>query len=219
MSALLQDVMGIPWKVVGIAILLTALIVAPCTAVICYFAWRDVAPATTETFAPGYRQNDERGSRVADRVPTAQANLPPAPHAIPKGAPEVRRLTVTVEPRPVHPVEPVLPDANGLCPVSSCPAVTVDLSLVREREGVYRAIASSPDGEVLRAIDFPILEFGRHQPANAVHAFANVREDIYAATYVRTMTVFGQKIEAGAMLLHAPVIEFAVLGGVGVRFD
>ena len=37
-----------------------------------------------------------------------------------------------------------------------CPPVTIDLSLVREKGGSRRAIASSPDGAIVSGLDIPV---------------------------------------------------------------
>lgn len=87
----------------------------------------DVAPA------PMVRQSDD--SVIAERAP-ASAPLP-AGHVIPKGFHEVRRATVVI------------------APASAASSVEVDLSLVRNGTE-QRVIASSPDGQVIRALDIPI---------------------------------------------------------------
>lgn len=87
----------------------------------------DVAPA------PMVRQADE--SVIAERAP-ASASLPPV-HVIPKGFHEVRRESVVVAPTP------------------AASSVEVDLSLVRNG-AEQRVIASSPNGQVIRALDIPI---------------------------------------------------------------
>lgn len=90
------------------------------------------------TAAPQVVQADN--SVIAARAP--DATPPPAPHLIPHGFHEVRRDTVTVAPAP------------GAA-ASGCPPVRVDLSLVRNGSD-QRVIASSPDGQVVSAIDVPI---------------------------------------------------------------
>lgn len=87
----------------------------------------DVAPA------PQVTQADN--SVIAARVPDAH---PPAPrHIIPKGYVEERREAIIVTPAP------------------AASSVEVDLSLVRNGDQ-RRVIASSPDGQVVSAIDIPI---------------------------------------------------------------
>ena len=87
-------------------------------------------------YRPAVIQDD--GSVIAERDPTPPDA--PAPHRIPRGNVEVRRVEVEVQ-----------PDAPG------CPVCRVDLSLVRDDEGGQRVIASSPNGSILRALDVPIL--------------------------------------------------------------
>lgn len=87
-------------------------------------------------YRPSVVQAD--GSVIAERDPTPPAE--PAPHRIPRGNVEVRRVEIEVQ-----------PDAPG------CPVCRVDLSLVRDTDGGQRVIASSPTGTVLRALDVPIV--------------------------------------------------------------
>jgi len=84
--------------------------------------------------APAVRQGD--GSVIAERQP--DATPPAAPHEIPKGAREVRRVTTTVQ--------PAQPD---------CDPVTVTTSLVQIDDG-YRAITSTDNGTVVGALDLSI---------------------------------------------------------------
>lgn len=95
------------------------------------------APATEiVASAPAVRQDD--GSLVPAREP--QAKPPPAPHALPRGSKEERRISATVS--------PAKPD---------CPPVRLVLSLVQDGAGGRRVVASSPDGEVIQALDMPIV--------------------------------------------------------------
>lgn len=91
------------------------------------------------TAAPAQRQDD--GSLVAERTPDPKPA--PPPHALPAGAREVRREQVTVAPAPA-------------AAASGCPPVRVDLSLVRMPDNGQRVVASSPDGQVVSALDIPI---------------------------------------------------------------
>lgn len=104
--------------------------------------WIGRPAPVAEKPAPEIRQVD--GSVVAARAPDAKAK---PKHRIPKGAQVERTASVTVQ-------------GGGLKMPSGetkpCPPVTVDLSLVREQDGGKRVIASSPDGQVVRAIDIPI---------------------------------------------------------------
>ena len=87
------------------------------------------------TYRIPVRQHD--GSLIAERRPeTAPA---PAPHLIPRGWKEERRVSATVKPAK-----------------ADCPLVDLDMSLVRDDEGGRRVVLSSPDGEVVSAKDIPI---------------------------------------------------------------
>lgn len=96
--------------------------------------------------APEVRQND--GSIVLERDP--QPASEPAPHAIPAGHVEERRISVHVQPD----VSKKPLDMDTSC---ECKPVRVDLSLVRDTEGGRRVIASSPDGRILGGLDVPII--------------------------------------------------------------
>lgn len=218
-AAAVWEAMSPLTRAVLVAALLTALIVFPLALWLGYVLFHTEERTTVETFAPGYRQNDARGSYVGDRIPTPRQNLQPAPHDIPKGTKEVRRISITVKPE-AHYTEPVKPGEDGICPTLQCPPVTVDLSLVEEKQGHYRAVASSADGQVISALDIPIFEFGqRHQP-NAVHVLWNTNEDVFAAQYSRTLnlTVLGHKPELAGAVLRTPETGTMVLGGIGFRF-
>lgn len=81
------------------------------------------------------RQADH--SLIAPRTP--EASPAPAPHQIPRGWKEERRVSATVKPAK-----------------ADCPSVDLDMSLVRDDEGGRRVILSSPDGDVVSAKDIPI---------------------------------------------------------------
>lgn len=87
------------------------------------------------TYRVPVRQADH--SLIAERTP--EAALPRAPHLIPKGWKEERRISATIKPEK-----------------ADCPHVDLDMSLVRDDEGGRRVILSSPDGEVVSAKDIPI---------------------------------------------------------------
>ncbi len=126
------------------------------------------APVKPETPASAARQAD--GSLVLERAPDSAPG--PAPHLIPNGGREERRIRIIVKPRPVSgPVSPAgsppitsvqPPSSNGTaCPPCGangliCPPVAVDLSLVRMPDKSRRVVASSPDGEVIGGVDIPI---------------------------------------------------------------
>lgn len=113
--------------------LLFALLLA-CAALGWWLKSTDMPAPEVITAAPQRTQAD--GSVVAERRP--QAKPQKLPHKLPRGSTEERRVAVTVQPTR-----------------DDCPPVRVDLSLVREGDG-RRVVASSPDGQVVSAIDVPI---------------------------------------------------------------
>lgn len=101
-----------------------------------YLLGRGDAPRP-ESIAPAPAQLQLDGSLVLERRPAPVAPAQ-APHAIPRGAVEERRVAVTVQPER-----------------EDCPPVRLDLSLIREGDG-RRVIASSLDGRVTGGMDIPI---------------------------------------------------------------
>lgn len=122
--------------------------------------------AILETPAPAVRQRDS--SLVLQRVPDATAK--PAAQ-LPKGATLERVVHVEVQPRAG--VTPVRADSTVLAPgraggsvsppppvAPPCPAVGIDLALVRLRDGTQRVVASSTSGVVLDSVsvDHPVQD-------------------------------------------------------------
>lgn len=105
-----------------------------------------VAP---ERMTPSPAQSQPDGSVIAARQPDASPAK--APHIIPRGAVEERRVSVTVQPRAKQAARPSADPDQAVTPSP----VRVDLSLVR-MDGGRRVIASSPDGDVVGALDVPI---------------------------------------------------------------
>ena len=66
-----------------------------------------------------------------------------------------RKMSVTVSPKIVVAERNSGQWGNGNVPKMS-PPVTVDLSLVREKDGSKRVVASSPDGAIVSGLDIPI---------------------------------------------------------------
>jgi len=106
---------------------------------------------TPEIIAPAAAQSQPDGSVVAERRPVAGPPKP-APHKLPAGSVEERRVSVTVQPRARIKLPAVAEQSSA---PADCPPVTVDLSLVRQGDG-RRVVASSPDGDVIGALDVPI---------------------------------------------------------------
>lgn len=92
-----------------------------------------------EIVAPAQAVRQGDSSLVAERRPATPAEVKKPPHQIPKRAREERRVSATIQPKQ--------PD---------CDPVRLDLSLVREGDG-RRVVVSSPDGQVVDALDMPIL--------------------------------------------------------------
>ena len=90
-----------------------------------------------EDLRPAVARRQPDGSLIATR---AAVPAPPSkpPHALPRGSREERRIAVTVQPRR-----------------EDCPPVSLDLSLL-QIDGGRRVLASSPDGEVIQALDLPL---------------------------------------------------------------
>ena len=167
-----------------------------------YHEWtKPPQSAVRETVTPQVRQKD--GSVQAARVPMDEKVVPPAPHIIPKGSKEERRISVTVKPAdPKRDHPPFKPEPDGQCRVPDtyvCPPVTVDLSIVRNDKG-RDVIASSPDGTVLTAINIPIEE-PRRDYRNSIDAIYG-GQDRYSVTYLRETTVLGIPVGAGAGVMR-----------------
>lgn len=131
-----------------------------------YAGWRlyGPKPAKPETYAHETRQQD--GSLVLERKPDAKAK---PKQAIPKGGTVERVIKIEVQGNPS--VSPALPFAtklevieDGSLPLTPCPPVTVDLTLVKMPDDTRRVIASSPNGEIISGVDIPI-ESARPAPA------------------------------------------------------
>lgn len=101
--------------------------------------WLGQPRPVQETAAPEVRQAD--GSVVLERRPDPHAK---PKQQIPRKAKVERVAQVTVQPDAI--AEPSKP----------CPPVTVDLSLIREPDGMRRVLASSPDGQVVGGLDVPV---------------------------------------------------------------
>jgi hypothetical protein len=106
---------------------------------------------TPENIAPAAAQRQADGSVIPERRPVA-GKPPPAPHVLPKGSTEERRVSITVQPRAGLKLPATAEQSSA---VAECPPVTVDLSLVRQGDG-RRVVASSPDGDVIGALDVPL---------------------------------------------------------------
>jgi len=142
--------------------------------------------------APAVRQAD--GSLEAERAP--DPHPAPAPHIIPKGFHEVRRESVIVAPAP------------------AASSVQVDLSLVSDGTQ-QRVVASSPDGQVVKAIDIPIQPVLMPPPAKPWAA--GLSYDTRHAVGIWVDRDVGRLV-VGAALSRLPDGKTEAQVRVGVRF-
>ena len=117
-------------------------------------------PVTQERYAAAVVQHD--GSIIVEKKPDAQAK--PA-QEIPKGATVERIVKLTVKAKPISRNSTItsasskwseidhIPDTAKMV---DCPPVTVDLSLVKLADDTRRVVASSPDGDIVGAVDIPV---------------------------------------------------------------
>ena len=134
-SEIEKDVLSLPTKVKLWCLCVLVL------ALVGFVVWTQwPTPAQKEVVAHAPEQIQKDGSKVFERDPNAKPT--PPPHIIPKGYKEERRESFSVAPSPA-------------AAASGCPPVRVNLSVAGN--GVdRRVIASSPDGDVVNAIDMPI---------------------------------------------------------------
>ena len=120
------------WMRIGAGVILVLILLAAGIVI----GEQSAAPRT-EVIAYRVPVHQADGSLIAERAP--QSKPEPAPHKIPSGWKEERRISATVKP------------AKG-----DCPPVALDMSLVRDEEGGKRVVLSSPEGTVTAAQDIPI---------------------------------------------------------------
>lgn len=152
------------------------------------------------TRADAQRQVD--GSLILARAPDAAP--PPAPHALPRKAQEMRRVTVVVKP------------TSRQATLDDCAPVTVTTSLVRDGNGL-RAIASAQNGTVLSGADTPIRALNLAPPPRvwaAGAAYALTPHDAYGAWISRD---FG-RLRIGADLLLQSDQRVSVIARAGITF-
>lgn len=190
------------WRIVGII----AAIVFIAAALLYWQLWKP-RPAPPEKAKPAINQKD--GSVVLARQPAAMAT---PKHIIPPGSVVERQVSVTVQPRATfqnvtgHRFPDAsktnsnqIPDAGKKVEAAShpCPPVTVDLSLVRNKDDTRRVIASSPDGEVVGGLDIPI-EGAKALPPEKLWAVGAVMDPfkmIYGAFVDRDLGPFRTGIQ------------------------
>lgn len=166
-----------------------------------YFTKPSPQEQIRETVTPQVRQADD--SVKAARVPIPEKSKPPAPHIIPNGSREERRITVTVKPAtPKRDHEPFKPEPDGRCRIPDtyvCPSVTVDLSIVRTDKG-RDVIASSPDGTIMTAINIPIEEDRKSFRNSLDVMFAGKTR--YSASIMHETEVLGIPVGVGGGIIR-----------------
>lgn len=146
------------------------------------------------------------GSVSLMRIPIPPANLPPAPHIIPKGAKETARIHVIIKPRPS--TAPVMP-GQAMC---KCDPIAVELSLIHGKDG-SGVIASSEDADIdsRESVYTPIFDAPKKTP-NSVMVMANQTGKTIAATYARDIPIFGLPAKAGMGVISQDEKVTAVIG-------
>lgn len=119
-----------------------------------YLVWgRQVIAIDEKPAAPIWHDD---GSLTAIRAPDAKPTLP-APSAPPGGV-LVRTVEVTVMPKPVADINPMIKgDTEHLTGTNKCAPVTVRLDMHEYRDGENLGLRVSvvSDGEILDAVDIP----------------------------------------------------------------
>lgn len=127
-------------RIVPVPMMLSALLAGFLLGV--WVTWCSLRPQlVVEASAPAEVQAD--GSLVAERAPGA---LRPA-QQLPAGAQPARVASIRVQPKP-------LPGSPAGC---DCEQVVVDTTLVREAGGGQRLVVSAQGGQLLDAVDSPLL--------------------------------------------------------------
>lgn len=168
------------------------------------------APPVSEPAAPA--QQLPSGALVVERDPAAQA-----PQTIVQAARELggkleRAASITIEPTPApETVQPAPAPETATAPASgcSCPAVTLDLGLVRMPDRTRRVVATSRDGRILGGIDIP-LEQARREARWSAMAYYLPTEKTGAVTLEREL--WRSRVGLGAVLYHGKVVPMVGVG-------
>ena len=105
--------------------------------------WMGQPKLVVETAAPAVVQSD--GSIITPRAPDAKAK---PKQQIPKKS-KVERIEQIQ-------VQGATPPEIQACTKVKCPPVKVDMTLVRMDDNTKRVVVSSPDGQILSALDIPV---------------------------------------------------------------
>lgn len=190
------------WRLLLILLLAVLLAGIGIGLLIGYHLWHQSPVPSTESVRPAVVQSD--GSVQLARVPVAEPG--PAPHIIPKGTREERRVRVVVQPQPLSSNPDSLDkdhSEHDLEMVCSCDPIAVDLSLVRHRDGSSGIVASAEGGTVdpAASIDTPILQDEPAAPRIRVDAVVASR-DKWSAALMQEYRPFGVPVSVGPAVMR-----------------
>lgn len=167
------------------AVWITLALLAGGIAAAAFGYWMGQPKPVQETAAPEQRQPD--GSLKLERQPDPHAQ---PKQQIPRRAKVERVAQVTVQPKAT--AEPGKP----------CPPVSVDMTLIREPDGMRRVLASSPDGQVVGGLDIPVESAAPvADPKRWAAGMSWAPSDRTAGVWIeRDVPVFSQVVRVGADL-------------------
>lgn len=159
--------------------------------------WFGQPKPVQETAAPEQRQAD--GSLVLERRPNVDAK---PKQQIPRKAKVERVAQIVVQPDAI---------AEAGQP---CPPVTVDMTLIRQPDGMRRVLASSPDGQVVGGIDVPVeTAAAPPEPKRWAAGLSWSPADATAGVWIeRDVPVFNQVVRVGAEVNQARTVGPAAAG-------
>ncbi|MGQ5522937.1 hypothetical protein ACUHMQ_06705 [Chitinimonas sp. PSY-7] len=109
------------------------------------------ADAQTELAAPATAIRQDDGSLVAARAAMTAKEAGPAPHKLPSGSKELRRITTQLNPRPVAATTQY---GETTC---SCEPITLTTSLLDDGERGRRVVQSALGADIENATDAPLI--------------------------------------------------------------
>lgn len=145
-------------------------------------------------------QTLEDGSVVPYRIPLPKATK--APHLLPKGAKEERRIHIVTK--------PLVNEKTGC----ECGPITLDVSLTKEADGNHGAVISSPQVEIQErgTYDTPFTPPTAALPARAITVMANPPAQVYSAYLTQRMVILGVPVEVGGGVVAVSGDATAVVG-------
>ena len=159
------------------------------------------------------------GHTAIQRAPEAVPS-PPAQadaKALGRGATVLREVHFDVKPRPIPPPPEATQKQH---PVSlSCQPVHVDLSLVKLKDGSERVVASAKGGEILNAVDMPVVSLTQTaQPKWAAGALYDVAHRRYGGFLDRDLGPFRIGVEVMESHNYPTDYGYTAAVKVGLRF-